>query len=142
MLLWSTSANLVLASPFHVGRPLYLRAPILAIRLARQRREHSVAGTITPIYCCEGSVPIQESCSTYRACPARACWGQDNRSVAHFAEYFLEGREPSGSVQEAIVKFVATRQVTGHPIVVTRGERGSDEDDDDDDDEDSEDDNQ
>ena len=26
-----------------------------------------------PIYVCEESLPVQELCATYRACPARAC---------------------------------------------------------------------
>jgi hypothetical protein len=33
---------------------------------------------------------------------------------------FLEGIEPSGLIQEGIRKFVATRQITSHPIVVSR----------------------
>jgi hypothetical protein len=33
---------------------------------------------------------------------------------------FLEGLQPSGPIQEAIGKFVATRQVTSHPITVSR----------------------
>jgi hypothetical protein len=37
---------------------------------------------------------------------------------------FLEGLQPSGPVQEGIGKFVAARQVTSHPIVVSRWDRG------------------
>jgi hypothetical protein len=36
---------------------------------------------------------------------------------------FLEGLEPSGRVQEGIQQFVATRQVTGDPIAVSRWDR-------------------
>ena len=36
---------------------------------------------------------------------------------------FLEGLEPSGPIQEGIGKFVATRQVIGHPISVSRWDR-------------------
>ena len=35
---------------------------------------------------------------------------------------FLEGFHPSGPVQEGIGRFVATRQVSGHPIAVSRWE--------------------
>jgi hypothetical protein len=33
---------------------------------------------------------------------------------------FLEGAKPSGPIQEAIGQFVAARQVTGHPVIVSR----------------------
>jgi hypothetical protein len=33
---------------------------------------------------------------------------------------FLQGLEPSGPIQEGIGKFVAMRQITSHPIVVSR----------------------
>ena len=65
--------------------------------LARQHREHAMAGTITPIYRCEESLPIRGICATYRACPARARWGQNDRSVAHPAEYFLGGAPAIGT---------------------------------------------
>ena len=35
---------------------------------------------------------------------------------------FLEGFHPSGPVQEGIGRFIATRQVSGHPIAVSRWE--------------------
>jgi hypothetical protein len=56
---------------------------------------------------------------------------------------FLEGGlESSGPVQEGIGQFVAARQVTTHPIAVTRwaGHEDSDDDYDDDDDDDGDDD--
>jgi hypothetical protein len=37
---------------------------------------------------------------------------------------FLEGLEPSGRIQKGIRQFVATRQVTGDPIAVSRWNRG------------------
>ena len=110
---------LVLASPFHVGGPLHLRGFIFGTRLARQHREHTMAGTIAPIYHCEESLPIREICATYRACPARARWGQNDGSVAHPAEYFLGGAPAIGTCPEGIGKFVAARQLSGHPIVVS-----------------------
>jgi hypothetical protein len=36
---------------------------------------------------------------------------------------FLEGLQPSGSVQKAIGQFVATRQAAGDPVVVSRWDR-------------------
>jgi len=36
---------------------------------------------------------------------------------------FLEGLQPSGTVPKGIQQFVATRQVTDHPIVVSDWER-------------------
>jgi hypothetical protein len=38
---------------------------------------------------------------------------------------FLQGLEPSGPVQEGIGQFVATRQVTSHPVAVSRWDRSS-----------------
>jgi hypothetical protein len=38
---------------------------------------------------------------------------------------FLQGVEPSGPVQEGIGQFVATRQVTSHPVAVSRWDRSS-----------------
>jgi hypothetical protein len=37
---------------------------------------------------------------------------------------FLEGLQPSGSVQEGIAHFAATRQATSHPITISRWDRG------------------
>jgi hypothetical protein len=38
---------------------------------------------------------------------------------------FLEGLQPSGPVQEDLGKFVAARQLSGHPIAVSPWERES-----------------
>jgi hypothetical protein len=38
---------------------------------------------------------------------------------------FLEGLDPSGAIQEGIGKFVAARQLTSQPIVVSRWDRFS-----------------
>jgi hypothetical protein len=37
---------------------------------------------------------------------------------------FLGGRQPSGSVQEAFDKFIAARQLSGHPVAVSHWDRG------------------
>ena len=79
----------MLASPFHVGEPLHLKGPIFATKLARQYREHTMVGTVTPIYYHKEPIPIRGIRVTYRACPARACWRKYGRSVAYSAEYFL-----------------------------------------------------
>jgi hypothetical protein len=84
---------LVLAS-FRVGRPIHLRERILAARPARQYRDHAMAGTITPVYRCQESLPIRGTCVTHRACPARARWGKNDRSVTRPAESLL-GRAPA-----------------------------------------------
>jgi hypothetical protein len=113
----------VLAFPFRVGGPLHLRVLKVATRLARQHREYPMAGTIAPIFGCEESLPIREICATYRACPGRARWEQNDGSFARLQNIFLEGLQPSGPVQEGIVKFVAARQLSGHPITVSLWER-------------------
>ena len=38
---------------------------------------------------------------------------------------FLQGLQPSGPVQEGIGQFIATRQVTSHPVAVSRWDRNS-----------------
>jgi hypothetical protein len=40
---------------------------------------------------------------------------------------FLEELHPSGAVEEAIEQFVAARQLSGHPIVVSHWDRNGDE---------------
>ena len=56
-----------------------------------------MAGTITPIFRREESLPMQGICVTYRTCPARARWGQDDRSAAYPAEYILGGTPGIGT---------------------------------------------
>ena len=46
---------------------------------------------------CEESLHMQDICAAYRACPTRARWGQDDRSVAHPAEYILGGTPGIGT---------------------------------------------
>ena len=65
--------------------------------MARRRRERDVAGILTPISRCEESLRMQGMCAMHRACPARARWGQDDRSVAHPAEYILGGAPVIGT---------------------------------------------
>ena len=45
---------------------------------------------------------------------------------------FLEELHPSGPVHEAIGKFVAARQLAGHPIIVSNWDREDEQSDDDD----------
>ena len=53
--------------------------------------KYVMAGTFTFIYCCEESIPIQGTLHLI---------GEDDRSVAHPAEYFLEGLQPHDSSPE------------------------------------------
>jgi hypothetical protein len=50
--------------------------------------------------------------------------GRATEALPTLEKIFLEGLPPSGPVQEGIGKFVATREVTSHPIVVSRWDRG------------------
>jgi hypothetical protein len=69
--------------------------------------------------------------------------GQATEVLPTLQNIYLEGLRPSGRVQKGIREFVAERQVTSHPIVVTRWKRyeneNDDEEDDDEDDEDGDD---
>jgi hypothetical protein len=79
-----------------------------------------MAGNFTPIYGCEGSLPIQEICTTYGPGPTRARRRKSDGCVTHPGEFVLEELKPSGPVQEAIGQFVAARQLLGHPVAVSR----------------------
>ena len=46
------------------------------------------------------SLFIQGACPSCRACPARARWGQNNRSVTQSAEYFHGGAQATGTFSE------------------------------------------
>ncbi|KAF8469873.1 hypothetical protein DFH94DRAFT_220515 [Russula ochroleuca] len=87
----------VLASPFHLGGPLHLQEPKFATTSARQHRERGMVGAFTPFYGREESLLMQGICATYRACPARARWGQNDRSVTHPTEYTLGGTPAIGT---------------------------------------------
>ena len=51
--------------------------------------------------------------------------GRTTEAFPTLENIFLEKLEESGPVQEGIGKFVAARQVTSHPITVSRWDRGS-----------------
>ena len=91
--------------------------------MARQRGKCALAGTITPVYSREGPLPIQGICATCRAGTARACWRKNDGSIPTLQNIFLEGHPSSGPVQEGIGQFVATRQVTRHPVAVSRWDK-------------------
>jgi hypothetical protein len=56
-----------------------------------------MVATLTSIYHSEESLSIQRICAMYRGRPARARWGQNNRSVAQPAEYFRGGAQAIGT---------------------------------------------
>jgi hypothetical protein len=92
---YGTGLYLMLTSPSDFGEPLHPREPTLAT-LARQHRERTMAGAVTPIYIREEPLPIRAHCTTYRARLARARWRQSDSSVARPTEYFL-GRSAVGT---------------------------------------------
>ncbi len=56
-----------------------------------------MVATLGSFYHGEGSLPVQGICTRYRGGPARACWGQNNRSVAQPTEYFCGGAQGIGT---------------------------------------------
>ena len=50
-----------------------------------------MAGTFTSVRCRKESLPMREHYTTYCACSARICRGQNNRGVPHSGEHFLGG---------------------------------------------------
>jgi hypothetical protein len=106
----------VLASPFHLGGPLHLQEPKFATTSARQHRERGMVGAFTPFYGREESLLMQGICATYRACPARARWGQNDRSVTHPTEYTLGGTPAIGTCpgRHSAARCHATGQQSPH----------------------------
>ena len=86
----------MLTSPSHFGPP-HQRKSTLSTTLASQRRKCAMATTVAPVYIREEPLPIRGDCATYRACAARARWGQSDRSVARPREYFLGGGPAIGT---------------------------------------------
>jgi hypothetical protein len=76
--------------PLSIVEDLYIERHYSGVVLRNdRRREHpTMVATLTSIYHGEESLPIQGLCARYRGRPARARWGQNNRSVAQPAEYF------------------------------------------------------
>jgi len=118
--------HLVLASCLHVERPTHTRGFISETTLARQCREHVLAGTFTSVCCCEESLHMQDIYSPYCARPARACRGKNDKSFAHPGEYSLGRVSAAGTLHEGIQKFVGSRRLTSHPVAVPRWDKDSD----------------
>jgi hypothetical protein len=55
--------------------------------------------------------------------------GRTTEVLPALQNVFLEGLQPSGSVQEGVGHFAATRQAIGLPIAVSRWDRGEEDDD-------------
>src|SRR6266849_10703638 len=109
------------ASPSHRGEPpnrSLRRVSVSRLKVERRRREWSMVGTPTSIYCCEESLPIRGDPARYFVRPTRTRWRRNNRSPTLPADIFLAGFEPSGPFQEAIGQFVAARQLSGHPVAI------------------------
>ena len=85
------SLYLVLPSSLHSKRPLHRLHWIFSIGLAGRHRECPMAGTTTPVFRCEGSLPSSEIYTRYCICPARARRGRSERSNTCAAVPFLGG---------------------------------------------------
>lgn len=90
-----------------------------------------MARAITPIQSREESVSFRAIHRMYWACPAKACWWQNDRNFARPGEFFLEGFDSLDSLhfvqEEGIGEFLSARQVTGHIITVNCWERHNEE---------------
>jgi F-box-like len=95
-LVYGAGLSFMLTSPPHF-RPPHLRESPLSTTLASKPRKCAMAATITPFHIHEKPLPIRGDCATYRSCPARARWGQSDRSVARPREYFLGGGSAIGT---------------------------------------------
>src|SRR6266849_1706380 len=80
------------ASPSHRGEPptrSLRRVSVSRLKVERRRREWSMVGTPTSIYCCEESLPIRGDPARYFVRPTRTRWRRNNRSPTLPAEYLL-----------------------------------------------------
>jgi hypothetical protein len=121
--------HLLLASPFQVGGSLHLRGDKIATKLEGQHREYAMAGTVVSIYHYQGSLPVlylSEKIAP-RIAPALEELVGDRATevLPALQNLFLEGLQPSEPVQEGIAKFIATRQLSGHPVTVSLWERAT-----------------
>ncbi len=78
-----------------------------------------MAGTITPIYHCKGTLPIPGYHITNRARLEELVGERATEVLPALQSLFLEELKPSEPVQKVIDKFVATRQLSNHPIVIS-----------------------
>ena len=67
-----------------------------------------MAGTLTPIYCSEEYLPVQEIFTRYHDPPKELFGGRTTE---------VEGLRPSGHLQENIGQFVVTQQLYNHPMI-------------------------
>src|SRR5216684_1095531 len=82
---------LPLSSHFHGETPFHPRGNTFPTPLAGRYQEQRMAGTFTPIYLCEESLPFQGTFTTYCALPSRARREKSVRSITHPAESFSGG---------------------------------------------------
>ena len=78
-----------------------------------------MAGAFSNIYSCKTTLRILGIHATYRAHPARARRGEDDRSFTCPEDSLLEEPPSSGLDEEA----TAGRQLSSHPVAVSRWER-------------------
>ena len=73
-----SDAGLYVALPSHLhgGTPLHLPASTFAFRMARQHRDHAMAGKFPAIYRREESLRIRDICTLCRPHPARVHRGK------------------------------------------------------------------
>ena len=79
---------------------------------------HPIAA-VKNLYLCEKLVP--------RIAPAlkELVGGRTTEVLPNLENIFLEGFQPSGPLHEGIAKFIAARQLTSHPVAVSRWDRES-----------------
>jgi hypothetical protein len=87
-----------------------------------------MAGTITLIFRCEESLPIEDSANlrlNLRHMSCLSCKSSLGEKVLPTLQNtFLEELEPPGPIQDGIIgQFIALRQVASHPVGVTLWER-------------------
>ena len=78
-----------------------------------------MAGTITPIFSCKGSLPNKKFALHIVPALQELIGGRATEMLPTLQNIFLEA---SGPVQDSIEQFVATRQIASRPIAVSHWE--------------------
>ena len=108
---------LVVASPFRVGGPLHLRGPIFATSL-QDNMEHTLwLELLHPFTGVKDLYLSAEFSPSIAPALQELAGGRTTEVLPALKNIFLERLQPPGP--EGIVKFVAARQLSGHPITVS-----------------------